>query len=105
MTDFNNRLAELRQRHEALLCRKNQLVTADDAVGTFRYALNGIYTKYKYPVLTAEHVPLEWKYDLCEKDNPYLMQRIMCNATLNSGAMKWGDKYLLIVRVEGADRK
>ena len=92
MTDFNTKLSDLRARHDSLLSRKNLPVSPDDAVGTFRYAMNGIYTKYKYPVLTAEHIPLEWKYDLCEKDNPYLMQRIMFNATLNSGAMKWGDK-------------
>jgi 4-O-beta-D-mannosyl-D-glucose phosphorylase len=40
-----------------------------------------------------------------EHDNPYLMQRIMMNATLNSGAIKWHGKYVLVVRVEGADRK
>lgn len=66
---------------------------------------NGIYTRYKYPILTAEHTPLEWRYDFNEKDNPYLEQRIMMNATLNSGAIKWNGKYLLVVRVEGADRK
>ena len=66
---------------------------------------NGIYDKYKNPVVTAAHVPLEWKYDFNEQDNPYLMQRIMCNAALNAGALKWQGKYLLVVRVEGADRK
>ena len=66
---------------------------------------NGIYEKYKNPILTAEHTPLEWRYDFDEKSNPYLMQRIMMNATLNSGAIKWNGKYLLVVRVEGADRK
>jgi 4-O-beta-D-mannosyl-D-glucose phosphorylase len=114
MTDFEKRLQWLRQQHEALLNRKNEPVTAGEAVGTFRYAVNGIYEKYRYPVLTAEHVPLEWKYDFDEHDNPFLMQRIMCNATLNSGALKWdgpsplgteGERYLLVVRVEGADRK
>ena len=34
-----------------------------------------------------------------------LMERIGMNATLNSGAIKWNGKYLLVVRVEGADRK
>ena len=66
---------------------------------------NGIYERYTNPILTAEHTPLEWRYDMDEKTNPFLMQRIMINATLNAGAMKWGDKYLLVVRVEGADRK
>ncbi len=66
---------------------------------------NGIYTRYQHPILTAEHTPLEWRYDFNEQDNPYLMQRIMMNATLNSGAIKMDGKYLLVVRVEGADRK
>lgn len=66
---------------------------------------NGIFTRYKYPVLTAEHAPLSWKYDFDETLNPYLMQRIGINAVMNSGAIKWHGKYLLVVRVEGADRK
>lgn len=94
-TDFKERLAELRQRHEQLLTKEN----IAEEFG------NGIYTRYQNPILTAEHTPLEWRYDLSESDNPYLMQRIMMNATLNSGAIKWNGKYLLVVRVEGADRK
>ena len=95
MSNFKDKVAALRAHHEELLCRKNEPVEWG----------NGIYEKYKYPVLTAEHVPLEWKYDFCEQDNPFLMQRIMCNATLNAGATKWNGKYVLVVRVEGADRK
>ena len=95
MTDFAKRAEELRARHEELLTLKNEPIEWG----------NGIYTKYKNPIITAEHTPLEWRYDFCEKDNPYLMQRIMMNATLNSGAIKWNGKYLLVVRVEGADRK
>ena len=95
MTEFEKKVAALRAHHEELLTKKNEPI----AWG------NGIYEKYKNPVVTAEHVPLEWKYDFCEQDNPYLMQRIMCNATLNAGALKWQGKYLLVVRVEGADRK
>jgi 4-O-beta-D-mannosyl-D-glucose phosphorylase len=95
MTDFEEKLQQLRARHEQLLTRKNE----PEQWG------NGIYTRYRYPILTAEHTPLEWRYDFNEHDNPYLMQRIMMNATMNSGAMKWKGKYLLVVRVEGADRK
>ena len=95
MSDFEKRVAALRQHHEELLSRKNEPVEWG----------NGIYEKYQHPILTAEHIPLEWKYDFNEQDNPHLMQRIMCNATLNSGAIKWNGRYLLIVRVEGADRK
>ena len=95
MDDFEKKVAALRQHHEELLSRKNEPI----AWG------NGIYEKYKYPVVTAEHVPLEWKYDFNEQDNPYLMQRIMCNGAFNAGAIKWQGKYCLVVRVEGADRK
>nr|MCR4810445.1 glycosidase [Prevotella sp.] len=95
MTEFDKKVAALRAHHEELLSRKN----SPKEWG------NGIYEKYENPILTAEHTPLEWRYDFCEKDNPFLMQRIMMNATLNSGAIKWGDKYVLVVRVEGADRK
>ena len=95
MDDFEKKVAALRQHHEELLSRKNEPI----AWG------NGIYEKYKNPVVTAEHVPLEWKYDFNEQDNPYLMQRIMCNGAFNAGAIKWEGKYCLIVRVEGGRQK
>ena len=94
-TEYQAKIAFLRERHEQLLRKPN----IPEEFG------NGIYTRYKNPILTAEHTPLEWRYDFSEHDNPYLMQRIMMNATLNSGAIKWQGKYLLVVRVEGADRK
>ena len=95
MSDFKERVAALRKAHEELLSKPNK--------PSAKY--NGIYEKYENPILTAAHTPLEWRYDFCEKDNPYLMERIMMNATLNSGAIKWNGKYVLVVRVEGAARK
>ena len=95
MNNFQDRVKALREQHEALLNRKNEPIAGG----------NGIYEKYRYPILTAEHTPLEWRYDFNEKDNPYLMQRIMMNAVLNAGAIKMGDKYIVVARVEGADRK
>ncbi len=83
------------EQHEALLSIKNE----PEEWG------NGIYERYQHPILTAEHTPLEWRYDFSEKDNPYLMQRIMMNAVLNAGAIKLNGRYLLVCRVEGADRK
>ena len=77
MTTFQDKVKALRAHHEELLSRKNEPVEWG----------NGIYEKYKIPILTAEHTPLEWRYDFDEKSNPYLMQRIMMNATLNSGAI------------------
>ena len=66
---------------------------------------NGIYTKYKYPVVTREYIPLFWKYDLNKETNPDFMERLGVNATMNSGAIKLNGKYYLVVRVEGNDRK
>ena len=94
-TTFNDKVKALFAEHEALLARPNEPI----ATG------NGVFTRYKYPILTAAHTPLIWRYDLDESSNPFLMERIGMNATLNSGAIKWQGRYLLVVRVEGADRK
>jgi len=93
--NYQEKVQALRLRHEALLMRPNRVAEGG----------NGIYEKYVYPILTAEHTPLEWRYDFCEQDNPFLMQRIMMNAVLNAGAIKLNGRYLLVCRVEGADRK
>jgi len=93
--NYELRKQQLIERHEALLAMKNE----PEEWG------NGIYERYRHPILTAEHTPLEWRYDFSEKDNPYLMQRIMMNAVLNAGAIKLDGRYLLVCRVEGADRK
>lgn len=66
---------------------------------------NGIYSRYKNPVVTAKHVPLHWRYDFNAETNPLGLERIGFNATFNAGAMKFNDKYVLCVRVEGNDRK
>ena len=93
---FEKRLVQLKKNHEKLLNKKNKKVTR---------AYNGIYYRYKRPILTAEHAPLHWRYDLNPDSNPFLMQRIGVNATFNSGALYIDGKYLLMVRVEGWDRK
>ena len=92
---FKDRKTKITARHEALLSRPNKR----EELG------NGIVDRYENPVLTAAHTPLEWRYDFNPEMNPYFMERIMMNATMNSGAIKWGDKYVVVVRVEGADRK
>jgi 4-O-beta-D-mannosyl-D-glucose phosphorylase len=66
---------------------------------------NGVFTRYQDPVLTAQHIPIFWKYDLHAATNPFLMERFGINSVLNAGAIKWCDKYLLIARVEAVDRK
>lgn len=66
---------------------------------------SGIISRYKYPVITAEHIPINWRYDLNTESNPFGLERIGVNAAFNAGAIKWNDKYTLAVRVEGCDRK
>lgn len=92
---FQDKVAILMHEHEVLVTAKNEPVAGG----------NGVYTRYKNPILTGAHTPVFWRYDLNEQSNPYLMERIGMNAAFNSGAMKWNGKYILVVRVEGADRK
>jgi len=66
---------------------------------------NGIYTRYKNPIVTAKHIPIHWRFDLNPETNPNGLERIGFNATMNSGAMKWKGKYVICIRVEGNDRK
>ena len=91
---FDERLAWLKSTHEALLTKKNTPIEG-----------NGIYCRYQNPVVTAAHAPLEWRYDLNPKTNPFLMERIGVHAAFNAGAIKWKGRYVLVVRVEGNDRK
>lgn len=91
---FEERVKFVENKYEELVTRKNEPIEG-----------NGVYCRYKNPVITAEMAPPFWKYDYNKERNPYFMERIGVNATLNSGAIKWGDKYVLVVRVEGSDRK
>lgn len=91
---FDQRKALVRDNFERLITRTNEAIPG-----------NGIYERYKNPVLTAEMAPLEWRYDFNPATNPYFEERIGVNAVFNAGAMKLGDKYIVVARVEGADRK
>jgi len=93
--DFKKRLKELVAEHEKLVNKKNKKIEPG----------NGIFHRYKNPVVTAAHSPLTWKYDLNYKSNPFLMERMGVNAAMNSGAIELNGKIHLIVRVEGSDRK
>ena len=66
---------------------------------------NGIFDRYEDPVLTREHIPVEWKYDLNPETNPYFMERLGVNAVLNAGAIELDGKFYLVARIEGNDRK
>ena len=91
---YEERLAWLKKKHQELIEKKNVPIEG-----------NGLYERYANPVLTALHAPLAWRYDLHKETNPYLMERFGIHAVMNSGAIKWQGKYLLVARVEGADRK
>ena len=92
---FTERLNEIRTQHSDLLALRNKPYES----------FNGIYRRYLNPVVTAGHVPLDWRYDLNPDTNPFLMERLGINAAFNPGAIYIGGKYLLAVRVEGNDRK
>lgn len=84
------------KKYEALINRKNE-VDPD--------FYNGVYDRYVNPVLTREHIPLTWQYDLNPETNPYFMKRLGINAVMNSGAIELNGKYYLVARIEGDDRK
>jgi 4-O-beta-D-mannosyl-D-glucose phosphorylase len=95
-TEFEITLSRLRAKHEALLVQPNESDLS-------RY--NGVVTRYRRPVVTADHVPLEWRYDLDRRTNPFLVERLGVNAVLNPGAIELDGRILLVCRVEGFDRK
>lgn len=93
---IHKRYYEELEKQEELLAKKNRK-KAD--------FYNGVYDRYENPVLTREHIPLTWRYDLNEETNPYFMERLGINAVMNSGAIELNGKYYLIARIEGNDRK
>ena len=95
MNELHPQYHVLKERQEQLLQRKNEKTDF----------YNGIYDRWEDPVLTREHVPVEWRFDLDPKTNPYFMERLGVNAVFNSGAIKHGGKYCLVARVEANDRK
>lgn len=94
-TQFQKRLQALEQAHNELIKRPNK----KEELG------NGVYDRYEQPVLTGQHTPLFWRYDLNPKTNPFLMERFGINAVMNAGAIKFNGKYAVVARVEGIDRK
>src|SRR3954468_23973493 len=94
-TIFEQRIAQLALHQEELIKVPNKMIEPG----------NGVFNRYKNAVLTAAHVPFNWKYDLNPLTNPNLIERFGINAVLNAGAIKWKDSYVLVARVEGNDRK
>jgi 4-O-beta-D-mannosyl-D-glucose phosphorylase len=93
--EFRRQFQDLAKRHEKLVTRRNYRIPTG----------NGVCDRYAFPVLTAEHAPLFWRYDLDPKTNPYLMERLGINSTYNAGAMEYEGKVVVLARVEGVDRK
>ena len=92
---IHQKYLELKEAQEALLSRGNRKAKGD----------NGILERYEYPVLTRDHAPIHWRYDLDAATNPYFMERLGINAVMNSGAIELDGRFYLVARVEGADRK
>ena len=95
MSLFEDNKKRVIDDYERLINRKNAVADC----------YNGIYDRYVNPVLTADHAPYFWKYDMDPKTNPYFMERLGINAVLNSGALYMNGKYYLVARIEGNDRK
>jgi len=94
-TEFTNQLKQLQRQHEQLIQRRNRPQPNG----------NGIFDRYEFPVLTAEHVPLFWRYDFNYAANPHLMTRLGINCVFNVGAIEWNGNIVLMTRTEGWDRK
>ena len=95
MCELHPKCVALRQRQELLLSVKNEKTDF----------YNGIYDRWKNPVLTREHIPISWQYDLNPETNPYFMERLGVNAVFNAGAIELNGKFYLVARIEGNDRK
>ena len=93
--EFSKQVQGLFKHQEKLLAQRNRKASGG----------NGIFDRWESPVLTAAHAPIAWRYDLDRKTNPMLLERMGINATFNAGALLHDGKYLVVARVEGADRK
>ncbi|MBN1359335.1 MAG: glycosidase [Sedimentisphaerales bacterium] len=92
---FVKQVKTLFSQHEQLVTRRNVRVEET----------NGIFHRYRYPVLTAAHAPVFWRYDLDYASNPHLCERLGVNSAFNVGAIELDGRICLLARVEGADRK
>lgn len=95
-SDFDSRFRALITDYDALIERPNEPASGPG---------NGIYQRWRYPVVTAAHAPLSWRYDFNPATNPRLMERLGINAAFNAGAIHRDGRHVLVVRLEGADRK
>jgi 4-O-beta-D-mannosyl-D-glucose phosphorylase len=94
---FERRLRAVQDAHRSLVARRNEAIDPDTG--------SGVVDRWRYPVLTAAHTPLSWRYDFDPATNPRLLERLPINAVFNPGAIKHEGRYLMVARVEGSDRK
>lgn len=92
----------IHEKYYDVLEKYNSLIEKKNNKSSF---YNGIYDRYENPILTRDHIPPTWKYDLNKETNPFFMERLGINAVMNSGAIEMNGKFYLVVRVEGNDRK
>lgn len=95
MYKIASHIDQVQKQYCNLISKKNKQVSKS----------NGVYNRYKNPIVTSAHIPIHWRYDLNPKTNPNALERIGFNATFNAGAIKWNGAYVICVRVEGNDRK
>lgn len=93
----------IHEQYDVLLPKQKELLSRKNKVDTQFY--NGVYERYNNPVITRHHVPLHWRFDLNKETNPHFMERLGVNSTFNPGAIYYKGKYILVVRMEGLDRK
>lgn len=93
--NYEERKNRIEKDYNTLISKKNSKI----------FSINGIYNRLENPILTRDHIPLNWRFDYDRKTNPFFMERIGFNAVFNAGAIKLNGKYLLVARVEGNDRK
>ena len=93
--EYKEQVKQFLAEHEALINRPNKKTTKT----------NGIVQRFQHPVLTAEHTPVFWRYDLDPATNPLLCERMGINSAFNVGAIELDGQFFLLARVEGADRK
>lgn len=93
----------IHEKYDELLAKQKKLLESRNEIDQEFY--NGVYNRYKYPVLTRHHVPLHWRFDLDKDTNPFFIERLGVNATFNPGAIYFEGKYYMVVRLEGVDRK
>jgi len=88
---------------QKVLDRQTALIQTPNVVDDAAY--NGIYDRFVHPVLTRDHVPVSWRYDLHPTTNPFGQERLGIHTVFNAGAIEMEDGVYVVARIEGHDRK